>query len=132
MQWFVGLCPGGSKPKTYRLVFASSSISTFNVGWFSMRIIFQSGVTCLTAECFSGLRYLNQTKCIGLSIKQTSLSHQNAICSRHDIAEKLPTCVKVTINQYGTYSFSFVGHCLFLWLMNTLIVIFKPIFLEVE
>ena len=49
--------PGQVKPKTLKLVFAASPLSTQHygkrakTGWLRIRIICQSGATCQSADC---------------------------------------------------------------------------------
>ena len=52
-----GFKPGRVKPKTIKLVFVASLLSTQHsgerakTGWLGIRIMCQSGATCLSADC---------------------------------------------------------------------------------
>jgi len=57
MQWIVGSSPGQVKQKATNLVFVASPLSTQHWGerakngWLRIRIMYPSGVTCLSADC---------------------------------------------------------------------------------
>ena len=56
-------------PKTIKLVFVASPLSTQHsnkAGWSGIRIMFPSGATCLTTNCYSELALKNTAKCVGL------------------------------------------------------------------
>jgi hypothetical protein len=65
----LGSSPGRVKPKTLKLVFVASTLSTQHLGeraktvWFGIRIMCLSGATCLPADCcFSELAHKNPTQ----------------------------------------------------------------------
>ena len=69
----MGSSPGRVKPKTIKLVFVASPLSTQHsgetakTGLLSIRIMCQSGATSLPADCcFSELTLKNSTQCVGL------------------------------------------------------------------
>ena len=68
-----GFDPRSGQTKNVKLVFVASQLSMQDqgerakTGWFGIRIMCRSGVTCLSTDCcFSELALLNPTKRVGL------------------------------------------------------------------
>ena len=89
------LIPGWVKINILITVFIAPAVSMHHLGvrtlcWIGTVIMCQSGVTCLSVNCFSELALYKLNSACWSRIKQISLSsHKTVICSRHDIAEKL-------------------------------------------
>ena len=66
------MSPDQVKPKTIKLIFVVSPLSKQHegerakTGWLGIRIICQSGATCLSVDCCFRDTIKKSTKCVGL------------------------------------------------------------------
>ena len=85
----LGSSTGLVKPKSIKLVFAASPLSTqlswvrANTGLLGIRIMCKSGVTCLSADCSLSTMIKSNSECLSRTRRTSASSYPNVTCSRY-------------------------------------------------